>query len=200
VAWRQTPRNRRVTTPPKGNTEPHPHQPYILLFLTPPSHTIQSRSRSARQTQRLARNLANRLVPGDLLALTGELGAGKTCFVQGLVSGLPGGQDREARSPTFAIMHAYPTRPPVFHFDFYRLTDLDDLETTGFWDTLQAADGIAVVEWADRIPGAIPDSAVRIQIDAQPDGSRHITIRDPRGRLAGLKDPRPKGAPESDRD
>src|SRR5690349_14196819 len=110
--------------------------------MVPPRASAQHQTRSSRATQRLARHIARTLSPGHVVALTGDLGAGKTCFVQGLVAGLPGGAALEPRSPTFSLMNAYPTRPPVYHFDFYRLTDAGDLETTGYWDCLQAGDGI----------------------------------------------------------
>ena len=87
---------------------------------------------SAQETEGFAQKLARLLRPDDVLAFFGGLGMGKTTFVRGLVQGLDG-QD-EVSSPTFSLVHEYGTRPRLYHFDMYRVTSLDDLYSTGFFD------------------------------------------------------------------
>ncbi len=121
-------------------------------------------SRSPRATERYAAKLARSLEPGTVLALVGELGAGKTCFVRGLARGLGVPSDVPVTSPTFAVMNTYHEgRLPLFHFDLYRLEELDELEAIGYRDFL-GANGICVLEWADRIPEALPAETVWIHL------------------------------------
>jgi len=126
--------------------------------------------RSVEETQRLAARLAPLLSPGDVLGLFGDLGAGKTCFTKGLVAGL-GGDPDECTSPTFVLMQIHPGRLPVYHFDAYRLRAAGDLLALGS-DEILAADGVSVIEWADRVPGALP--ADRLEI--------HFTVAGPTAR------------------
>lgn len=119
----------------------------------------------AEQTQRAGRLIAHALAPGDVVGLIGDLGAGKTCLVRGLMGGLyeRHGEPRErgeeqVSSPTYTLMNIYdaPRRfDPVVHVDLYRLEDDDDLESTGYWDTVEGA-GLLLVEWIDMLPGAWP--------------------------------------------
>lgn len=101
-----------------------------------------------------ARSWAETLRPNDVVALCGDLGAGKTHFVKGLVAGC--GSAEPVTSPTFTLVHEYRAgRWPVFHFDFYRIARVAELEQIGFEDFLDD-DGIAVIEWADRFPELFP--------------------------------------------
>ena len=142
---------------------------------------------SPEESQSLAHALARCLRVGDVVGLEGELGSGKTTFTQGLVSAFNGGDKADVSSPTFAIMNLYPTEPPVHHLDFYRLADLDDLETTGYWDLLQRGDTIVVVEWSDRIPDALDHDAWRVFLSFLGADARQIDIQAPSHRLADLK-------------
>ena len=102
-------------------------------------------------------SLAARLHAGDVVALTGGLGAGKTHFTKGLVRGL--GSDEEVTSPTFTLVHEYRAgRLPVFHFDFYRMGTASEVTGIG-WDEYLDAGGVCVVEWADRFPALLPEGA-----------------------------------------
>ncbi len=104
----------------------------------------------AGETGRLGELLAAELQPGDLVLLTGDLGAGKTHFTQGILRGL--GYDGTVSSPTFVIVNEYEGgRLPVFHMDVYRLSSAEELYDAGFGEYLDRG-GITVVEWADRIP------------------------------------------------
>ncbi|HEY6100947.1 MAG TPA: tRNA (adenosine(37)-N6)-threonylcarbamoyltransferase complex ATPase subunit type 1 TsaE, partial [Anaeromyxobacter sp.] len=108
-------------------------------------------TRSARRTSALGERLGRLLRPGDVVALVGELGAGKTQLVRGACAGarVPA---REVSSPSFAIVATYHGRIPVHHADLYRIGDEDELYATGFFD-LVGGEGALLVEWADRIPG-----------------------------------------------
>lgn len=116
-------------------------------------------TKSPDETFELARNFAKKLKVGDILALVGELGAGKTCFVQGLTAGLGVPKDTYVRSPSFTLMNEYSGgRISLYHFDFYRLEEAGELADLGL-DEYFYGDGVTVVEWADRFPGAMPKSA-----------------------------------------
>jgi tRNA threonylcarbamoyladenosine biosynthesis protein TsaE len=119
-------------------------------------------TRSARATWRLGERLGRALQPGDVVALIGDLGAGKTQLVRGACTGA-GVAEAEVSSPTFSIVQTYQGRLPVHHADLYRLADLDELYATGFMDLL-AGDGALLVEWADRVAGWAPEEALVIRI------------------------------------
>ncbi|MCC8121295.1 MAG: tRNA (adenosine(37)-N6)-threonylcarbamoyltransferase complex ATPase subunit type 1 TsaE [Oscillospiraceae bacterium] len=103
---------------------------------------------SVEQTEQAGAQLARRLSPGDVVALTGDLGAGKTAFVRGLAAGL--GVSQPVTSPTFTIVNEYEGgRCPLFHFDLYRLEDGDALFDIG-WEDYLSRGGICAVEWSER--------------------------------------------------
>lgn len=135
------------------------------------------RSRSTRATERYAARLARTLRRGAVLALVGELGAGKTCFVRGLARGIGVPADVPVTSPTFTVMNSYHEGSlPLYHFDLYRLADLDELEAIGYRDFV-GGDGICVLEWADRVPDALPPDALWVELtdDGTP-GTRTIRV------------------------
>ena len=126
------------------------------------------------ETVAAGRALAARLAPGSTVALSGELGAGKTHFVRGMVGGWGGAED--ATSPTFTLVHEYATpRGPVFHFDLYRAESAEEIWASAH-DELENSDGLVVVEWADRFPALLPPDAVRVTIAHHGEGRRLITI------------------------
>ena len=126
------------------------------------------------ETVAAGRDLAARLPPGSTVALSGELGAGKTHFVRGLVGGWGGAED--ATSPTFTLVHEYTTpRGPVFHLDLYRAEYAEEVWESAH-DELENPDGLVVVEWADRFPALLPPDAVRVTIAHHGEGRRIITI------------------------
>lgn len=129
---------------------------------------------SPAETRRLAAELSDRLHGGEVLAFRGDLGAGKTCFVTGLCEGL--GFTGEVSSPTFAIVNEYRGgRLDLFHFDMYRITGWDDLETTGYFDYL-AEGGVLAVEWSENIAAALPGNTVFITVERIGDQDRIITV------------------------
>nr|WP_317413167.1 tRNA (adenosine(37)-N6)-threonylcarbamoyltransferase complex ATPase subunit type 1 TsaE [uncultured Solibaculum sp.] len=119
-------------------------------------------SHSSAQTEKIGRQLATQLGPGSVVALYGGLGMGKTAFVRGLASGL-GVDAKEVSSPTFALVHEHEGRFPLFHFDMYRVSGWDDLESTGFFDYLQRG-GIMALEWSENVEEALPENAVHVTI------------------------------------
>ncbi|MFT3915902.1 MAG: tRNA (adenosine(37)-N6)-threonylcarbamoyltransferase complex ATPase subunit type 1 TsaE [Anaeromyxobacteraceae bacterium] len=124
------------------------------------------RTRSAAATRALGERLGKLLRPGDAVALLGDLGAGKTQLVRGICRGA-GVPDDEVSSPTFAIVATYRGRLPVFHADLYRIADEDELFATGFGD-LVGGEGALLVEWADRIPGALPEERLTLRLAHHP--------------------------------
>jgi len=146
--------------------------------------TITFTSASVEQTHALGAALAELLRAGDVVALVGELGAGKTQLVRGVASGL-GVDPRLVSSPTFVLMCDYPTRdnaPPMIHLDAYRLEGLSDFESIG-WGGHAAEQAISAIEWADRLEGHLPADHLRIELEHAGETQRRITL-DPRGAWA----------------
>jgi tRNA threonylcarbamoyladenosine biosynthesis protein TsaE len=138
--------------------------------------TARLRSRSAAATRTLGERLGRLVRPGDVVALVGDLGAGKTQLVRGACAGarVPAA---EVSSPSFAIVATYRGRLPVHHADLYRIGDEDELYGTGFGD-LVGGEGVLLVEWADRIPAALPEErlTVRLAHDAKAPSVRHLEL------------------------
>lgn len=139
-------------------------------------------SDSPEATTAAGERLGARLGAGDVVALTGELGAGKTCFVQGLVRGL--GATTAATSPTFVLVNEYRGRLPVHHVDVYRARSLTELLDLGL-EELIAGGGVTIVEWADRCDPLLPARAIRVHIEGLGDEPRRITITEPRAEREG---------------
>ena len=131
-------------------------------------------SRSEGETEALGARLAGVLTPGSVVALYGDLGAGKTAFVRGAVSVLC--KDAPVCSPTYSIVNRYDGEIPVYHFDLYRINDDDDLYSTGYYDIIEE-NAIFFCEWCEKCPQAIPDGAIKIFISREGDG-RRIEIAD----------------------
>jgi tRNA threonylcarbamoyladenosine biosynthesis protein TsaE len=130
---------------------------------------------SPEETAAAGEELAADLGPGDVVALTGQLGAGKTCFVQGVVRGL--GATTGATSPTFVLVNEYRGRVPVHHVDVYRTHSLTELLDIGLEEML-GGPGVTLIEWADRCEPLLPAHTVRVHIDGLGDEPRRITITD----------------------
>lgn len=114
------------------------------------------------ETERLGMKLAKVLKPGSVVALCGDLGAGKTTLTKAIAKGL--GITSLVTSPTFTIIHEYKEgRLPFYHFDVYRLDDEEELHELGYEEYFYG-DGVSVVEWADRVEGCLPKDAIRIKI------------------------------------
>ncbi|MDD5952990.1 MAG: tRNA (adenosine(37)-N6)-threonylcarbamoyltransferase complex ATPase subunit type 1 TsaE [Oscillospiraceae bacterium] len=134
----------------------------------------QYTTHSPQETEALGRRLGEQLKGGEVLALFGGLGMGKTALTRGIASGL--GIDGGVSSPTFALVHDYTGRLTVHHFDMYRVEGWDDLYSTGFFDYLETED-VLIIEWSENIEGALPEDAIRITIEkGKADDERHFTI------------------------
>ncbi len=131
--------------------------------------------RTPEETAHFGQAIAGTLEAGDVLALSGELGAGKTQFVKGLVSGL--GSECAVTSPTFTLIHEYRGgRVPIFHADWYRVEMESELLQTGIDDCL-AEDGVVVIEWADKFPKSLPPGTRWLEFRIREDGTREVTER-----------------------
>jgi tRNA threonylcarbamoyladenosine biosynthesis protein TsaE len=131
-------------------------------------------SNSPAETEAFGRELTGRLGRGSVVALEGQLGAGKTQFVKGLASGL--GSSAQVTSPTFTLIHEYTDGAlPLYHFDFLRIEDRFAAERLGLEEYF-FGDGISVIEWADKFRELIPENAVWISFEAKSETQRVITV------------------------
>lgn len=127
------------------------------------------------ETMRFGKKLGMLLSPGDVVALVGELGAGKTTLVRGIVQGLGVTDRRAVKSPTFSLVHTYEGRMPVYHFDAYRLEDTQEMLDIGS-DEMISGDGVAIVEWADKVSGCLPKEYLQITLTAVSAHERKIEL------------------------
>ena len=130
---------------------------------------------SPAETEALGQRLAERLQPGDVIAYTGDLGAGKTAFTRGLARGL--GITERITSPTFTIVNEYQGgRLPLFHFDMYRLGSSDELYDIG-WEDYLTRGGVCAVEWSEIVADALEEDCIRVDIrQVETENQRKITI------------------------
>jgi tRNA threonylcarbamoyladenosine biosynthesis protein TsaE len=131
-------------------------------------------SASAEATEAAGQRLGRTLGPGAVVALTGELGAGKTCFVQGLVRGL--GAAVRATSPTFVLVNEYKGRVPIHHVDAYRTDSMTELMDLGLLEMI-GGEGVTLIEWADKLTPLLSPDTIHVHIAGVGDEPRTITIR-----------------------
>jgi len=139
---------------------------------------------SDKETIKLGQRLGSLLSEGDVVALVGDLGSGKTWFTKGLALGLGVDQNTVVTSPSFALVNEYEGRYTLYHMDLYRLEDLADVLSTGLEEYLHE-EGVVVMEWADRWPEILPERCVRVEISILDDRQRDITLS---GRHAHAKE------------
>ncbi len=146
------------------------------------------RSRGPATTMALGRSIGAELLPGDVVALTGDLGAGKTCFTQGIAEGLGVPEESCVRSPSFVILNVYPGgRLPLYHFDLYRVEDPAEMEELGYREIL-FGEGVTVIEWAEKIRDLLPEEAVTVRLTWLGETEREIALDLPSGgRWRGLE-------------
>lgn len=125
------------------------------------------------ETLQIGRTLGERLKPGDTVLLIGDLGAGKTCFIQGLCAGL--GVKEAVTSPTFTLINEYEGRLPVAHFDLYRLDDPEAVLDLGF-DEYIDSDSVCLIEWADKFPEVMPAEAIVVRIEIREGDGREVVV------------------------
>jgi len=134
--------------------------------------TVQTHS--PEETWALAAELANELPPGTVIALHGDLGAGKTCFIQGFAAAL--GIDEPITSPTYTIIGEYEGRLPLHHIDLYRLSGPEEALGLGLEEYFDA-NGITAIEWAERAEGLLPPDLLHIRIEVDEDsGMRTFSL------------------------
>ena len=133
-------------------------------------------SPSPEATQAAGERLGARLGPGAVVACSGELGAGKTCFLQGLARGL--GVTGPVTSPTFVLINQYPGRLPVYHLDAYRAGSVAELADLGI-EELMHGDGVTLIEWAEKLGPLLPPGAFTVEITGLGDEPRQIAIEGP---------------------
>jgi tRNA threonylcarbamoyladenosine biosynthesis protein TsaE len=127
------------------------------------------------QTLALGETLGRLLAPGNVVALYGDLGAGKTCLTKGLARGLEVADLDGVSSPTFALVHEYPGRITLFHLDAYRL-DADEFLAAGL-DEYFDQGGVAAVEWADRLAGILPEARIEVHLEPDAHGGRIAVVK-----------------------
>jgi tRNA threonylcarbamoyladenosine biosynthesis protein TsaE len=137
-------------------------------------------TRSPRQTMNWGSRLGRLLKGGEIIALIGELGSGKTCFVRGETQGLEVGKEAWIRSPTFTLINEYHGRLPVYHIDLYRVESRAQLEGLNLREYLYA-DGVSLIEWFEHLPADEVDEFLEVRV-AYIDGNRRQLTFSPHGR------------------
>lgn len=132
-------------------------------------------SKSPSETIRIGKAIGGRLQPGDVVALIGELGAGKTQFIKGLSQGAGVERSAYVSSPSFTLIREYKGKMPFYHIDLYRLEEEKDAEELGL-DEFFHGEGITAIEWADRISSLLPGEFLRIQIHDAGKQTRSIEL------------------------
>jgi tRNA threonylcarbamoyladenosine biosynthesis protein TsaE len=142
---------------------------------------VDIRAATAAEMQALGERLGRALQVGDVVALVGPLGAGKTTFVQGVARGVGVPSDRHVASPTFALVNEHPGRVPFVHADLYRVERVAELNELGLDDAFDRA--AVAIEWLDRFPDAAPADRLELTLAIEADGARRVTARGtgPRG-------------------
>lgn len=147
---------------------------------------IEITSISPTATMNLGKKIGKRLVPGSVIALTGELGCGKTLLTRGICDGL-GVPERQVNSPTFVLVNEYRGRLPVFHIDLYRLSGINDSIEIGITDYFsRAREGVMIIEWAEKIIDLLPADLLKIEFDIISDRKRRILLSSASRKFYGL--------------
>ena len=140
----------------------------------PQNYSQEFSSRSLEETLSFAKNYSAKLKPGAVLALTGDLGSGKTTFIKGLAAGLGLKDADEVKSPTFALMHVYQARFPIYHFDLYRLDSAKEVEEIGFEEFINDPKAISCVEWAEKAGLLLPPQTQWLRFEVTGETCRRI--------------------------
>lgn len=143
---------------------------------------VRFKSTSPEETFGLGESIGRQLRQGDILALSGELGSGKTCFTQGIAKGLDVPSNYNVTSPTFTLLNEYPGRIKLCHLDVYRLSGPGDIEEIGYEDFFFGP-GVTVIEWAEKIAQLVPDYGIWICFRHVSENEREIIFSGPRERL-----------------
>ena len=133
------------------------------------------RTHSPEETQEIGVEIGRQLNPGDVVALIGDLGVGKTCLTQGIARGAGVYQDQTVNSPSYILINEYAGKIPVYHIDLYRLERLEDIIALGLEEYLEG-DGICVIEWADRMGELLPENYIQVSITGEDEFTRTIEV------------------------
>lgn len=142
-------------------------------------------SQSPEETYQLGIKLGKGLDTGDLVALTGELGAGKTSLIQGITVGLDILNPKQVTSPTFTLINEYKGRVPIYHFDLYRINKLEELFDLGFEEYFYG-NGVTLVEWAEKILDWLPPQRLSVYIKILSEKQREIQLSTSQARFERL--------------
>ena len=140
------------------------------------SGKVVFRTKSTSETIRVGKRIGGLLQPGDVVALAGELGAGKTQFIKGLATGAGVGNPTYVSSPSFTLINEYPGRVPFYHIDLFRLESQKEAEGLGLEDYLHGG-GITAIEWADKIPSLLPEEMLSIHIVYTGKNTRSLEVK-----------------------
>ncbi len=148
--------------------------------------SITLRSESSEYTVHVGRIIGATAARGDVVALSGDLGTGKTCLAQGIARGLEVPEVYPITSPTFTLINEYPGRCILYHFDIYRLTGPKDLEDMGYEDYFYRR-GVTVIEWAERITTILPPQTLFVQMNYLGENDRELILKGSQDRIASIK-------------
>lgn len=132
-------------------------------------------TKSPEETQKIAETIGKHIPKDTVLTMYGDLGSGKTTFVQGLAKGLEVPDDYYITSPTYSIINEYPGRLPFYHMDLYRISDFDELYEIGFEEILEQ-EGVIAIEWPERLPEDFFKSYIKIDMEIMESDSRKISV------------------------
>lgn len=135
---------------------------------------ITVKTQSEKETKQLAAHIAKHLRPGDIVCLYGDLGAGKTTFVKGTAKHFKA-EEQDITSPSYVLMNIYEGDTDVYHFDFYRLEKMNQINTLGYEEFFYG-DGVSFIEWPERLQDALPAEHLKISIAHDQEHSRVITV------------------------
>lgn len=136
------------------------------------------KTHSPTETQTLGEQLGKTLKSGDVIALIGDLGTGKTCLTQGIARGIGIAPDEVVSSPSYILINEYNGTIPIYHIDLYRLETAAEIAELGLTEYMDS-DGICIIEWAERMEYALPKNHMRIDIRWEDENVRHFTVQHP---------------------
>ena len=142
------------------------------------------KTENPEETQILGEKLGKTLKQGDVIALVGDLGAGKTCMTQGIARGVGIAPDEVVNSPSYILINEYNGAIPIYHIDLYRLENSEEIAELGLSEYIEG-NGICIIEWAERMADSLPDTCIKIHITladanaSHDDGVRESTLQNP---------------------
>lgn len=130
------------------------------------------KTENPEETQTLGEKLGKTLKRGDIIALVGDLGTGKTCLTQGIARGVGIASDEVVNSPSYILINEYNGKIPIYHIDLYRLENSEDIAELGLSEYIEG-DGICIIEWAERMSDLLPDTCIKIHITLADTNASH---------------------------